>query len=215
MKSFVQTALASTLVALASVVHAAPPSVALSGVLGGKALLVVNGTPPKGVAAGESHAGVKVVAVSKDDATIEIAGVRQTIRLGESPVSVSSGSASRRVVLMADRQGHFVNNGLINGKRMVYMVDTGASFVAIGRTDAERMGLDYTKGQPVRMNTANGVGQAWRIRLDSVTIGDIQVSGVEAVVTSEPMPFVLLGNSFLSGFQMTRANDQMVLEKRN
>jgi aspartyl protease family protein len=94
-------------------------------------------------------------------------------------------------------------------------VDTGASTVAIGRQDAERMGLNYQNGQPVRMNTANGVAQGWRMKLDSVRIGDVEVFGVEAIITPQPMPYVLLGNSFLTEFQMTRINDQMVLEKRN
>ena len=67
----------------------------------------------------------------------------------------------------------------------------------------------------MRLSTANGVAQGWRIRLDSVRIGDVEVFGIDAVVTPQPMPYVLLGNSFLGQFQMTRTNDQMVLEKRN
>ena len=116
---------------------------------------------------------------------------------------------------MADARGHFINTGMINGTRMQYMVDTGASTVAIGKPDADRMGLQYTKGQPVQMSTANGVAQGWLIRLDSVRIGDVEVYGVEAVVTPQGMPYVLLGNSLLAAFQMTRTNDQLVLEKRN
>jgi aspartyl protease family protein len=76
------------------------------------------------------------------------------------------------------------------------------------------MGIDYKSGQPVRMSTANGVAQGWRLRLDSVRVGDVEVHGIEAVITSQPMPFVLLGNSFLSEFRMTRTGDQMVLERR-
>jgi aspartyl protease family protein len=53
------------------------------------------------------------------------------------------------------------------------------------------------------------------MKLDSVRIGDVEVFGVDAIVTPQPMPFVLLGNSFLTEFQMTRTNDQMVLEKRH
>ena len=98
---------------------------------------------------------------------------------------------------------------------MQYMVDTGASTVAIGRADADRMGLKYLNGQPVRMNTANGVAQGWRMKIDSVRIGEVEVFGVDAIITPQPMPYVLLGNSFLSEFQMTRTNDQMVLEKRH
>ena len=72
-------------------------------------------------------------------------------------MSVGSRTGGRRVVLMADARGHFINTGMINGTRMQYMVDTGASTVAIGKPDADRMGLQYTKGQAVQMSTANGV----------------------------------------------------------
>jgi aspartyl protease family protein len=191
-------------------------SVGIAGMLGSKALLVVDAHPPRALAAGDEFQGVKVLSVDKDEATVEVQGKRRVLRLGEAPVSVGGGGGSgKRVVLMADGRGHFVNSGMINGRVMQYMVDTGASTVAIGRTDADRMGLNYQNGQPVRMNTANGVTQGWRMKLDSVRIGDVEVFGIEAVVTPQPMPYVLLGNSFLGEFQMTRINNQMVLEKRN
>jgi aspartyl protease family protein len=79
---------------------------------------------------------------------------------------------------------------------------------------AQRMGLNYQGGQPVQMSTANGVIPAWRVKLASVRLGDVLVYDVDSVVSSGAMPYVLLGNSFLSRFQMTRSNDQMVLEKR-
>lgn len=191
-------------------------AVALAGMLGSKALLVVDANPPKALAAGETFQGVKVVALTRDEATVEVGGTRRTLRLGEAPVSVGPrGGSGKRIVLVADSRGHFINSGTINGRVMQYMVDTGASTVAIGRTDAERLGLNYQAGEPVRMNTANGVAQGWRLRLDSVRLGDVEVLGVEAIVTPQAMPYVLLGNTFLTQFQMTRVNDQMVLEKRH
>ncbi len=191
-------------------------AVSLAGVLGSKALLVVDGSAPRGVAAGETHQGVKVVSVGRDEAVIEIKGARSTVRLGEAPVSVGARAGSgRKIILMSDSRGHFVNQGLINGRMMQFMVDTGATTVAIGKPDADRMGLEYQTGQPVRMNTANGVAQGWRIRLNSVRIGEVEVFDVDAIVTPQAMPYVLLGNSFLASFQMTRNNDQMVLEKRH
>lgn len=194
-------------------VHA--QAVALAGLLGSKALLVVDANPPKAVGAGDEYQGVKVIAVAKEEVTVEVKGARRVLRLGEAPVSVGNRGGGKRVVLTADSRGHFIDSGTINGSVMQYMVDTGASTVAIGRTDADRMGLSYQTGQPVRMNTANGVAQGWRMKLDSVRVGDVEVFGVDAIITSQPMPYVLLGNSFLTQFQMTRINDQMVLEKRN
>ncbi|KEH10194.1 peptidase A2 [Delftia tsuruhatensis] len=218
--------LRAVLLSLAAAAALAPPSataqsVALSGVLGSKALLVIDGGTPRALAAGESLQDVRVLQVSSDTAEVEIKGRRQTLRLGEAPISLGGRGAAagdpalgRRVVLKADNRGHFIERGQINGKTMVYMVDTGASSVAIGRSDAERMGLPFLKGQPVMMRTANGDAQGWRLRLDSVRVGDVEVFGVDAVVAPLPMPYVLLGNSFLAHVQMTRQGSEMVLERR-
>ncbi len=189
-------------------------AVALSGILGNRALLVVDGTQPRSVAPGETYRGVKVVSVGRDDAVVEVAGQRHTVALGASPVSVRSGSEGQRIVLRSDGRGHFTGDGAINGRAMRYMVDTGATAVAIGQPDAERLGLPFRAGKPVMMNTANGTTQGWRITLDVVRAGDVDVRAVDAVVVPQAMPYVLLGNSFLSAFHMTRANDEMVLEKR-
>ena len=66
----------------------------------------------------------------------------------------------------------------------------------------------------MRISTANGVIRGWRLKLASVRIGDVVVHEVDAGVSEGQMPYVLLGNSFLTRFQMTRTNDQMVLVKR-
>lgn len=194
-------------------------SVALSGVLGNKALLVIDGSAPKALAVNESHKEVRLLQVSGDSAMVEIKGQRQTLRLGEAPVSVGSrggtnGTArSDQLVLIADARGHFVNRGYINGKTMQYMVDTGASTIAIGRADADRMGLAYQQGTPVLMRTANGTAQGWRLKLNSVKIGEMEIYDIEAVVAPESMPYVLLGNNLLTQFQMTRKGNEMVLKK--
>jgi aspartyl protease family protein len=189
-------------------------SVTLAGILGSKALLVVNGGAPRAVAVGELHQGVKVLAVQREEVAIDVDGVRQNLRLGESPVSVGQHSGNKRIVLSADRNGHFVSAGTINGKSMQYMVDTGASAISIGKPDADRMGIQYQNGQRINMHTANGVSSGWLVKLNSVRIGDIEIVGVQAIVTPERMPYVLLGNNLLGEFQMTRNSQQMILEKR-
>ena len=208
---------AALLAVLLAASAAQAESVALAGMLGNKALLVVNGTAPKTVAAGETHEGVKVISTSGDQAVVEQNGKRNTLRIGEAPVNVGtskSGGKGNRIVLVAGLGGHFITAGQINGKAVQFMVDTGATSVAMGAQDAERTGINFRVGQPVMMSTANGSVQGYRIKLDSVRVGDVEVFGVEAVVTPQPMPFMLLGNSFLTRFQMLRENDQMTLTKR-
>ena len=193
-------------------------TVGLAGMLGGRALLIVDGAAPRTVGVGESYKGVKVLSTQGDVAEVDVGGKRQSLRVGDAPSSVG-GSASpdggTRVVLTAGSGGHFLTQGQINGKSAHMVVDTGATVVALSVAEAQRMGLDYQTGQPVQMSTANGVVAAWRLRLHTVRLGDVTVYDVDAVVSGGAMPYVLLGNSFLSHFQMTRTNEQMVLDKRN
>jgi aspartyl protease family protein len=193
-------------------------SVALAGMLGARALLVVNGTAPRTVAAGETHQGVKVISTSGDQAVVEQSGKRWTLRVGDAPVSVVSGSGTggrgSRIVLTESSGGHFMTAGQINGRAVHFMVDTGATTIAMSTLDAERAGIRYKSGQTVQISTANGTVQGFRIKLDSVRVGDVEIYDVDAVVSPQPMPFLLLGNSFLTRFQMKRDNNLMTLDKR-
>lgn len=200
----------------ATVAHS--QSVTLSGMVGSKALLIVDGSAPKIVAAGESFNGVKVVSTQGDTAVLMVGGKRLNVRVGDAPASVGEQAGSRssgsKIVLTAGDGGHFLAQGSINGKAVQFMVDTGATAVAMGAAEAKRMGIDYTSGRPVRMSTANGQTLGYLLTLNSVRIGDVEVQNVEAIVSQQAMPYVLLGNSFLTRFSMRRDADQMVLERR-
>jgi aspartyl protease family protein len=192
-------------------------SVTLQGMLGNKALLIIDGGAPKTVAPGESHKGVKVLSTLGDQAVVEINGQRHTLRVGDAPASVGGGAGPARgnkIVLTAGSGGHFITTGAINGRAVQFMVDTGATSVAMGVAEAERLGIDYRKGQLARGNTANGVVTTYLVKLNSVRVGDVEVYDVEAAVLPANGGPILLGNSFLSRFQMTRFNDQLVLERR-
>ncbi len=197
--------------------HANAQTVVLSGMLGAKALLVIDGAAPRSLAPGETHRGVKVVSTQGDHAILEIDGKRESMRVGDAPVSVGTpvrAGTGARIVVSASSGGHFVIQGQVNSRPAQFLVDTGASSVGIGVADAERMGLKYKQGQAVEVATANGVARGWQVRLSSIRLNDVEVRDVDAVVTPFAMPFVLLGNSYLAHFQMTRTNEQLVLEKR-
>lgn len=191
--------------------------VALAGAMGNQALISIDGGAPRVLAVGASVNGVKLVSMSGQDAVVEIDGQRQTLRLGASAVNVggvpSPGSGST-VVLSGDANGHFMANGQINGRSVSFLVDTGATTVAMGRDEAERIGLKYEEGRRVQLQTANGVAIGHIVTLNAVRLGDVEVYNVSAVVQPSPMPFVLLGNSFLTRFQMRRDNDTLTLVKR-
>lgn len=193
-------------------------SVVLSGAAGGRALLTVDASAPRFLTPGQTHLGVKLLSMQGEMATVEINGQRQTLWVGEAPVSVGRGTAptagAARMVFTADAQGHFMPAGQINGRAVQFMVDTGASQVVMSESDARRIGLPFEQGQPVRVSTANGTATGYRVMLSSVRVGGAQVYEVGAIVLPQTMPYVLLGNSFLTRFQMQRTNDQLTLEKR-
>ncbi len=192
-------------------------SVAMTGGMGRKALLVINGGQPKALAAGESHQGVKVINVTPDQTVVEIAGQRQTVALGGAPVSVggrSGGSGGTHIVPTAGQGGHFITQGSINGRSTQFVVDTGATMVSMGASEARRLGIDFESGQRMQAHTANGVATGYRISLGTLRIQDVEMHNVDAAVMPMGMPYILLGNSFLSRFQMTQENGTMTLKRR-
>ena len=190
-------------------------TVSMSGSMGDKALLVINGTP-RTVAVGATLMGVKLVSVGPNDAVVEIGGKRVVLSLGGTPVNLggaaSEGSGSQ-IVLTAGTGGHFITRGSINGKTVRFLVDTGATNIALSQAEADRIGLNYRNGERGISNTANGQVIVYRTLLDVVRVGDVQVYNVAATVLPAQMEAVLLGNSFLTRFQMKRENDVMTLVK--
>jgi aspartyl protease family protein len=208
--------LASILVLLAPA--AAAQTVTLNGQLGNQqAVLVIDGDPVA-VSVGQSQRGVRLLSLGPGRAEVEIAGVRKSLTLGAGPVRVRDGEPSSgygsSIVLTANEAGHFIAQGQINGAAVTFMVDTGATVVAIGQADADRMGLNYKNAPSGFANTANGRIPVRAIMLSSVRIGDVVIPNVQAAVLPSQMAHVLLGNSFLTRFQMKRDNDTLLLEKR-
>ncbi len=188
----------------------------MSGSLGEKALLVIDGTP-RTVAAGATVSGVKVISVSGSQAVVEVGGKRQTLLLGGAQVNLggaASAGSGTQIVLAAGPGGHFITSGSINGRAVRFLVDTGATNIAMSEAVARSIGVDFSKGERGISNTANGQVVAHRVSLREVRIGDVTVYNVAATVVPAPMEMVLLGNSFLSRFQMKRDADVLMLEKR-
>ena len=191
-------------------------SVALSGTMGSKALLVIDGAPQM-LAVGDTAKGVKLLELRGDEARIERGGKASSLRVGGAPVSM--GAAARaaggsEIVMTAGSGGHFITDGSINGRAVRFMVDTGATVIAMGQADAERLGINWRAGERGVATTANGSIPTWRVNLASVRVGDVEVNNVDASVSAASMPFMLLGNSFLARFSMRRDSDVMRLELR-
>ena len=198
---------------------AAAQTVSLNGNMGERqGLLVIDGVP-RVVEVGRTVQGVRLLSLTPTQAEVEVGGVRRTLVAGASPVRLagSEGASSgggTEIVLSAGSGGHFTTAGQINGKAVSFMVETGASVVAMSQADALRIGLDYKNGKRGFTQTANGSVPVHAVNLTSVRVGDVEIANVDAVVLPAGMQHVLLGNSFLTRFQMKRDNDTLRLTKR-
>lgn len=193
---------------------ASAQDVGLAGVMGSKAMLMINGGEPQAVSVGQSLDGVRVVSVTSEQAVIEIGGKKRPLRVGQHAVGAPAADGSGKIVMTADTQGHFYTTGNINGTSVRFIVDTGASMISLGAADARRIGLDFNRGQKAVSQTANGQAVVSKIQLDTVRIGDITLHNVDALIHQNDMPMALLGMSFLNRMEMQRDGSTMTLKKR-
>jgi aspartyl protease family protein len=188
--------------------------VGLAGIMGSKALLMINGGEPRTVAVGQAVEGVRLISVSGDQVIVEVDGKKRPLRVGQHAVGTVNADGSGKVILTADSQGHFVTNGTVNGKSVRFLVDTGATLISLGSSDARRLGIDPAKGQRAITNTANGQAQVSKVKLDTVRVGDVTLHNVDALVHQNDLPVALLGMSFLSRMEMQRDGVTMTLKKQ-
>lgn len=157
---------------------------------------------------------MEVVSIQGDQVVIDIAGKKRPLRVGQHAIGASTGDGSGKIVMTADAQGHFVTSGSINGATVRFLVDTGATMISLGASDARRMGLDFNRGLKGVSQTANGQAAVSKIQLDTVRIGDVTLHNVDALIHQSEMPIALLGMSFLNRMEMQRDGNTMTLKKR-
>mgnify|MGYP002776461484 CR=1 FL=1 len=188
--------------------------VGLAGIMGSKAMLMVNGGEPRALAVGQTMDGITLLSIQGDQAIVEINGKKRPLRVGQHAVGSPSADGSGKLMLNADGQGHFFTTGTVNGVSVRFLVDTGATMISLGQSDARRIGLDVNKGQRGISNTANGQVAVSKVKLDSVRLGEITLHNVDALIHSNDMPIALLGMSFLNRMEMQRDGSTMTLKKR-
>ncbi|MGH8750716.1 MAG: retropepsin-like aspartic protease family protein [Burkholderiales bacterium] len=119
---------------------------------------------------------------------------------------------SGELTLQRNREGHYVAEGEINGARVTFLLDTGATQVALPASVARR--LDLKPGQAIALGTANGRAIGYETRLASVRLGPIEMGNVSAVITAGMQgDTVLLGMSFLKRLEFTQREDRLILKQ--
>ena len=135
-------------------------------------------------------------------------------------LSSSRGSKALEVMdgdtleLRLGRGGHYEVGGAVAAVPVRFIVDTGATMISLGASDARRIGLDASRGQQGVSNTANGQAKVTKVQLDTVQVGDITLHNVDALIHKNEMPMALLGMSFLNRMEMQRDGSTMTLKKR-
>lgn len=204
-----------------SPVHAVE-KLAVLALFEGKVLLHVDGQR-RLIAEGEtSPEGITLLSAHSDRAVVEVDGREETLELG---MATSFPGASDDVspawdgpeslTLWVEDDGFFYASGNINGTGVRFLVDTGANTIAMNRSLAERVGIDYRDGRQGFATTASGVTPMYQVTLDRVSIGEITLRNVEAGVLLGSYPEIpLLGMSFLGKLDMNRTGNRLDLKRR-
>ncbi|MEO8346877.1 MAG: TIGR02281 family clan AA aspartic protease [Betaproteobacteria bacterium] len=194
---------------------ASATEITVSGLFPNKAVVQINGGSLQTMTVGQkTREGVTLLSVDRDTAMFDVDGQRQTLGLGRARMAASAPLAES-AVLTADSVGHFAADGKVNGLPVRFVVDTGATLISLPVAEARRLSLDYHKGQKALMGTANGTAVGYVIKLDTVSIGNVTMHGVDAVVMDgKGLTTSLLGMSFLNRMNMKREGDIMTLTRR-
>jgi len=118
----------------------------------------------------------------------------------------------REIRLLQNRAGHYVTPGEINRQEVVFLLDTGATTISIPETVANRIGL--RRGAPMRVSTANGTIVVYNTRLESVKMGDIQISNVSANIN----PYmdgegILMGMNVLKNLELVQRDNTLTIRQ--
>jgi aspartyl protease family protein len=183
------------------------PGMVMVSVDGVRRLLKVNQPSPEGL--------ILVSATSKE-AVIEIDGKPQTYRLGAHISTQFNKPDLRTAKIWRNQSGAYTTVGSINGLTVRFLVDTGATAVAMHANQAKRLGISYRiEGRPISVSTASGVMPAYEVLLERVQVGDITLHQVRGFVIDSHGPTrVLLGMSFLNRVNIENQSDVMLLKQR-
>ncbi|VAW87691.1 hypothetical protein MNBD_GAMMA16-1279 [hydrothermal vent metagenome] len=182
-----------------------------------KAVVMLDGKRRVLVQGIESPEGVTLLSSDSETADLMIDGKKETFYLG---MHISTGyvqPATTEVKVWGDRNGMYFTTGSINGHLVNFLVDTGATSVAMNANQAQRLGIDFRYiGQRSQVSTASGIAVAYNIKLNSVKVGEIELRNINAVVIDGDFPVdVLLGMSFLGSLEMMHSGKALLLRKNN
>lgn len=185
------------------------------GLFKDKAVIIIDGKQRVLRKNTTSPEGVTLISANSNEAILEVDGEQKSYTLGNQVSIKFSETEPGRTVSIAPTNDLYLVNGSINDFQVQFLVDTGASSVAMNRQTAKRLGLNFRMdGQEGLSETASGYSKIYVVNLEKVTVGDIVLEDVEGVVHDSEFPrIILLGNSFLSKVHLRREGQLLLLEQ--
>lgn len=210
------TRLAALSLALAALTSFAEHKIEVKGLLKNMVVLDVNGSMRTIRAGQTSPEGIKLISSDPRKALVEIDGKQQTLTLTRAIGGVEYTAPEKELVrIPSGNGGHYFSPGRINNKPVNLLVDTGATTVAINSMMSEQLGIDYKHGEQVTVSTASGTARGYKIVLSSVSIGNVTVNNVDAIIISGAYPQeILLGNSYLAKVDFKVESGVLILQSK-
>jgi len=206
---------AALLMCLCSMPLFAAPEIIASGLFKDKALLTIDGKPRLLKVGASSPEGIKLLSSNSQQASILVEGQTLTLHLSQRISTAFKKPKFTEVKIPRGRNGHYFTAGAINGRSAKFMVDTGATVIAMNINEARRLGIDLRQAKPGRSSTAGGMVDTFRVVLDKVSVGNVTLHRIPASVIDGDFPeHILLGNSFLSKVEMTEQSGVLVFRKK-
>lgn len=203
-------------ISLAPFAALAVEKITVLGLFKDKAIVNVDGKQRVLTVGKASPEGVLLISADSEEAVIEVDGQTTSYGLGTHISSIYEKPADGPVVqIWPDSYGMYNIIGNINSYPVTFLVDTGATLIAMNKNEARRLGLDYLiSGIPSQASTASGVVSTYLVKLNKVRVGDITLHNVDASVIDGDFPTeVLLSNSFLNRLEMRRQGKMLELKK--
>jgi len=194
----------------------AAPDVRVVGLFSGRAVVQVDGRQAVLRVGEVGPQGIRLLSADSESAVLEIDGETVEARLDGRVSARKREAPVQEFQVWRNTQGMYTTVGSINGLPVSFLVDTGATQVALNSAQARRLGIDYRViGTEAAVTTASGVEKAWVVKLDSVKVGELEVRNVGAVVIDGPQPeTALLGMSYLGRLEITNSGQLMTLRKK-
>lgn len=185
------------------------------GLFKNKAIVEIDGkrrTLKKGKASPE---GVILISADSEIAILDIGGEQKEFKLGRH-IGTNFKQKKQAEAKIMRVNGMYATAGFINGRPVNFLVDTGATWIAMNSHQARSLGINFRYiGKRAHVSTANGVVPIYRITLAKVRVGEIELTNVAAGVLEGNSPSeVLLGNSFLNRVEMQRQGQVMLLKQK-